>query len=237
MPLALRLCRTAVAILDADGGAITLAYSHLERVTLCATDATARRLEEAQDVVAQGPGPERYRTGTYSRLDVDGDATADARWPVLDSSTVTDLGPLALHAIPLGGGTEGVGVLSLYQSGHGRRLDVEPAGVLGLAVGAALLADAPTQRDAGQGAWDERAQVHQATGMVVAQLGISAEDATALLRAHACTRDTTVGRIAAEALARRLVFSATPTKRSRRHDPRRGPESRGGGRSQQRGPP
>lgn len=209
-PLAMRLCRAAVGILDADGGAVTLAYTHIERVTLCATDATARRLEEIQDVLAQGPGPEAYSTGSYTRLDVDGDTVTDSRWPMLHSSTVADLGALTLHAIPMGRGSESIGVLSLYCTGPGRDIDLESAAVLGLAVGAALLADAPTQSDAGQGGWSERAGVHQATGMVVAQLGIGAEDATALLRAHAFAQDRDLSTVAAEVVSRRLVFSASP---------------------------
>ncbi len=210
VPLPMRLCLTAVSILGGTGGAITLAYTHLERVTLCATDSTARTLEEAQDVLAQGPAPEAYTTGSYTRLDVDSDLTPDPRWPILLTSGVTSLGPLVLHAIPLGSGADSVGVLSVYQSGLEVQLDVAAATVLGLAVGAALLADAPTRSDAGQGEWDERAQVHQATGMVVAQLGIGPADSVALLRAHAYAHDRTLTDVAADVIDRRLVFTSTP---------------------------
>jgi hypothetical protein len=46
-----RVCRAAVGTLDCDGGAITLAYTSVERVTLSATDDTALVVEEAQDVI------------------------------------------------------------------------------------------------------------------------------------------------------------------------------------------
>ena len=39
------------------------------------------------------------------------------------------------------------------------------------------------------GAWSSRAGIHQATGMVIAQLGISPDDALAVLRAHAYAED------------------------------------------------
>ena len=50
-------------LLECDGGAITLAYTLVERVTLCATDDTALIIEETQDVVGQGPGHDAFSTG------------------------------------------------------------------------------------------------------------------------------------------------------------------------------
>lgn len=164
VPFAMRLCPTAVSVLDADGAAITLAYTRLERVTLCATDAMSRRLGEVQNVLAKGPGPEADRAGTYTRPDVDGaDSTSDPRWPMLESSTVTELRPLSLHAIPFGGGSE-------------------------------------------------HAEVHQATGMVVAQMDMDAQDATALLRAHAYAQDRSLSDVAVEVLDQRLAFSGSQEK-------------------------
>ena len=64
--------------------------------------------------------------------------------------------------------------------------------------------------------WSDRAQVHQAVGMVVAQLRVSTEDALAILRAHAFAEGTNLDVIAALILERRLDFThpqvgATPT--------------------------
>jgi hypothetical protein len=211
VPLPDRLCRAAAGILGCDGGAITMAYTLVERVTLCATDDTALLLEEAQDVVGQGPGPEAFTTGAYVRfdlLDVDG---PDPRWPLLESDTLTELAPLVVHALPMGeGGGQPVGVLTLHQHGTDRDIDLDAAQVVARVVAAALLADDPSMQEAGQGPWAERAEVHQATGMVVAQLGVPEGDALALLRAHAYSHDQSVGRTAHEVVARRLTFSATP---------------------------
>ena len=77
-------------------------------------------------------------------------------------------------------------------------------------IAAALVADAPTQHQAGHGPWSERAEVHQATGMVVAQLGLPEEDALALIRAHAYSRDQSVGRTAKDIIEHRLTFSGSP---------------------------
>ena len=197
--------------LGCDGGAITIAYTQVERVTLCATDDTARLLEETQDVVGQGPGPDAFTTGAYARfdlLDVDG---PDPRWPLLESETLTALAPLVVHALPMGeGGDRVIGVLTLHQHGTDRELDLDAASIVARVVAAALLADGPSMQDAGQGPWSERAEVHQATGMVVAQLGVPETDALALLRAYAYSHDQSVAVTAHAVIARILAFSANP---------------------------
>lgn len=208
-----RLCRAAVDTLGCDGGAITMAYTLVERVTLCSTDDTALLLEETQDVVGQGPGPDAFTTGVYARfdlLDVDG---PDPRWPLLESESLTSLAPLVVHALPMAGAGERViGVLTLYQRGTDRDLDLDAAVIVARVTTAAILADGPNRQGSGQGAWSERAEVHQATGMVVAQLGVREDDALALLRAHAYSHDQSVGHTAHDVVARHLTFSANPDR-------------------------
>ena len=210
-PLPERLCRAAATLLECDGGAITLAYTLVERVTLCATDDTALIIEETQDVVGQGPGHDAFSTGMYARfdlLDVDG---PDPRWPLLESDSLTALAPAVIHALPMGP-TESpvIGVMTLYQHGTERDIDLDAALVVARVLAAALVADGPTVHDAGHGPWAERAEVHQATGMVVAQLGVEERDALALLRAHAYSHDQSVGRTARAVVARDLTFTETP---------------------------
>ena len=211
LPLPDRLCRAAASTLGCDGGAITIAYTQVERVTLCTTDSTALLLEETQDVVGQGPGPDAFTTGTYARfalLDVDG---PDPRWPLLESDSLTALAPLVVHALPMGEGEDRViGVLTLHQHGLDRGFDLGAALVVSRVVAAALLADGQILQGAGQGPWSERAVVHQATGMVVAQLGVPEADALALLRAYAYSHDQSLAVTAHAVIARILSFSANP---------------------------
>ena len=207
--LPMRLGRSAARVLECDGAAITMAYTQPERVTLCATDDTALILEEAQDVTGQGPGPDAFTTGDYRQLEL---AEADEHhslWPLLRFDSVPDLAPLVVHALPLGPVGQVVGVLTVYQRGLGRRIDLDTAGVVTKAVTAALLADLPTQAFIDQGPWAERAEVHQATGMVVAQLHIPEADALALIRAHAYSNDQSVGTSAHAIVTRRLRFAAS----------------------------
>lgn len=67
------------------------------------------------------------------------------------------------------------------------------AQLLSDSVGVALLRDEASTSVEGPSSWASRATVHQATGMVIAQLGVSAEDALAVLRAHAFAGDRSLG--------------------------------------------
>ena len=93
-----RLCRAAAATLGCDGGAITIAYTQIERVTLAASDDTARLIEETQDVVGQGPGPDAFTAGAYARFDLVESDGPDPRWPLLESESLTALAPVVVHA-------------------------------------------------------------------------------------------------------------------------------------------
>ena len=55
--------------------------------------------------------------------------------------------------------------------------------------------------------WGNRVEIHQATGMVVAQLDLSATDAFARLRAHAFLEHRLLGDVARDVVARRLRFT------------------------------
>lgn len=210
VPLPSRLCASAARVLECDGGAITMAYTLPERVTLATTDDTALILEDAQDVTGQGPGPDAFTAGSYRRLDLVEIDALDERWPLLRFDSVPLLAPIVVHAVPLSSREAVIGVITVYQRGAGRRIDLDAAAVVARAVAAALVADVPTHLAADQGPWAERAEVHQATGMVVAQLGIPEGDALALIRAHAYSHDQSVGTSAQAVVTQKLRFSASP---------------------------
>ena len=56
-----------------------------------------------------------------------------------------------------------------------------------------------------------RAEIHQATGMVLVQLGVSAIDALARLRAYAFVHQRLLIDVAHDVVARRLVFAPDMT--------------------------
>ncbi len=207
-PMAHRLCRSATSLLGADGAAITLAYTGAHRVTLCVTDERAARLEDLQDLLGEGPGPTAYRTGRRVHVLV-GDG--DHRWPRFDASAHQALGSINVHAIPIRPDHATLGVFTCHlQPGQKLLLSMGTAQFLADAVGVALLRDPLAQSVGGQdgdGPWSSRSRIHQATGMVVAQLGIQPGDALALLRAHAFAQDATLDEIATSVTDRVLDFS------------------------------
>lgn len=207
-PLALRLCVACVRLVGADGAAITLACTRPERLTLCATDQTAARLEDLQDVTGQGPGPDAYRTGVAVITSLG--RSAAARWPLFAQPALAAIGQGRLCSLPIRPDSEVLGVLTFYQTGR-RPLhyELDEIQFLANALGVALLQDPASHAEIKTGPWTSRAQVHHATGMVIAQLGIPPEDALALLRAHAYAHATSLNDIAAQVTSRQLDFSLT----------------------------
>jgi hypothetical protein len=207
-PLPLRLCLACARLVDADGAAVTLAYTQTERVTLCVTDETAARLEDLQDILGQGPGPDAYRTGETVATSLG--SPAAARWPVFNQAAQAAVGQADLYSFPIRPDGEVLGVLTLHQTvPRPLRYELDEVEFLANALGVAVLHDPGSRTEASIGPWASRAQVHQATGMVIAQLGIGPEDALAMLRAHAFAHTTSLDVIAAQVTSRRLDFTLT----------------------------
>jgi hypothetical protein len=210
-PLSLRMCQACAGILGMDGGSLTLAYADEERVTLCATDEWSARLEDLQEVIGEGPSYDAYQERLIHRLLVDG--ALELRWPLLSDAIKDGLGRCAVYAIPIKPGPQTMGVATFYQHQVSPMLiDEVEAQVLIDAVGVALVKDPDVLDDdshAKAESWNSRAQVHQATGMVMAQLSISSDDSIALLRAHAYAHRQSLAGTSADIIARRLDFRTT----------------------------
>ena len=207
-PLMSRLCQASVALLQVDGCALTLAYNEPQRVTLCATDPTAEELEDLQDVLSEGPGPDAYETGRPVVVEMGGDDVE--RWPLFAESARRTIERGSIYAFPIHPGNEVLGVLTFYQQVTrplGRTMTISQ--FLADAIGAAILREPDLDSELAEQSWSSRARVHQATGMVVAQLGITVDDALALLRAHAYAHDEHLVEIAEDVVGRRLDFRVT----------------------------
>jgi hypothetical protein len=212
-PLPARLCQAASVILGADGAAVTLCYTESTRLMVCATDDIAAKLEDLQDVLGEGPGPDAYITGRMVRAALG--ERPSRRWPAFAAAAHAELGPVAISAIPIQPGIDVLGVLTLYQLPV-RALAKEPtvAQFVADTLGAVLLRDGGLQEDMGNGPRSSQAQVHQAAGMVIAQLGVGPEDALALLRAHAYAGGASMAVIARAVVERRLDFSLEDDSRA-----------------------
>ncbi len=204
--LTARLCEAGRRMLDADGASMTLDYTGNGRLMVHATDDLSAKLDDLQDVVGEGPSFEAAVTGevVVARL---GDGDED-RW-ALFSDRLNDLKFVGtLVAVPLRADLAVLGVLSLHRRGPDQDADLVSARFLGATVGTALLQDPRVGRpdQVSKEAWATRSQIHQATGMIVAQVGVRTEDAMALLRGHAFARNTTLLDVARDIVERRVNF-------------------------------
>ncbi|MFC6148944.1 MULTISPECIES: GAF and ANTAR domain-containing protein [Mumia] len=208
-PLSRRLCRSYRTLAGADGAAITVHYESANRVTLCATNEVADQLEDLQEVLGEGPGHTASTSGQIERCEVPGDAPS--RWPLFVEAAREIVESALVVAVPMHSDTSVLGVITLYQSPQSRtplslaRHDLQ---FLADVVGTALVNDQDAAApDLAGGPWASRARIHQATGMVVAQMKVSPEDALAVLRAHAFGQQSTLSDIASAVVERRITFS------------------------------
>jgi ANTAR domain len=122
-----------------------------------------------------------------------------------------------MFARPLQWGTINLGALVLYRFSVGSLSKAQWRDVLDMADLAVLImlrfGAAPDVMSAG---WlnlsaGARAEIHQATGMVLAQLGVGAQEAMARMRAHAFAEERLLVDVARDVVTRRLHFSPDMT--------------------------
>ncbi len=212
------VCAAAVAGTGVDGAGVTVMTSPTVLDTVHATDRVAGDLEEWQLTFGQGPCLDAFTGGGPVLVGDLDSAESAARWPVFTPAAL-DSGARAVFALPLQVGAIRVGVLDLYRSRPGGLSTHELADALAFADTAGMLlldAAAGTQPDTADLAWQRddptahQAEVHQATGMILVQLGVSAEAAFARLRAYAYAHDRRLGDVARDVVARRLRFTPDP---------------------------
>jgi hypothetical protein len=175
------------------------------RDTVHATDRVAGELEEWQLAFGQGPCVDAFAAGGPVLVMDLGLPGYSARWPAFTPAALGS-GARALFALPMWIGAVRLGVLDLYRSRPGALSPLELSDALAFADTAGMLlldgeSDDPTEH---------QAQVHQATGMILAQLAVNAETAFARLRAYAYAHDRRLGDVARDVVERRLRFDPDP---------------------------
>jgi hypothetical protein len=208
--LAEQICRACVAGLGVDGAAISVLTATRLRETLWASDATAELLEDLQFSLGEGVCIEAAMTGRPVHVPDVSDIAQTSRWPIYAAAVVERADVGAVFALPLQWGSITVGVLDLYRRAPGLLSQEQSRDALSAADAAALmllgLRTDPGDDVAWDLSWSNRAEIHQATGMVVVQLGISAADAFARLRACAFAEQRLLADVARDVVARRVHF-------------------------------
>lgn len=206
-----RVCALCVRRLSLCAASVALISAPQSRGALAVAGRLSGQVEDLQFALGEGPCVEAFDHGVPA-LEPDLAAGGLARWPGFARAALA-LGVRAAFAVPLQVGAARIGALDLARDTPGPLADVELAEVLTLAdvttsavlflqAGAPNGALGAALRQAGS----ERIAVHQATGMVSAQLGIPVADALARLRAFAIAAERSLDGVAADIVARRLRF-------------------------------
>jgi hypothetical protein len=214
--LAAGICHACTEGLDVDGAAISMLTTTDARGTLFATDATAEMLEELQFTLNEGACMEAGTDGNPVLVpDICG-YTEQARWPVFIAAVLEQTDARALFALPLQWGAVNLGVLDLYRRAPGVLTEDQQRDAISAAeIAALMLLDQVPDPVGGRGTWFDttvlsRAEVHQATGMVLVQLDVSAAEALARMRGHAFAEGRLLIDVARDVVGRRLAFARDP---------------------------
>lgn len=207
----LRVCQAAVHALPFDGASITVMSDADHQEPLCATNQAARRIDELQFELGEGPGIEAHASGR-SVLVYDLAEPVEDQWPVFARAVSGSLAR-RMYAIPLEAGRARIGTLCF----HG--LTLERMGVND-AANALLTADVAawavvgvmtrgTAQDANdwlEGSSLRWADVHHATGIIGCQMQVPVGTALTCLRAHAFAHDRSLSDVAHDVVKGTLRF-------------------------------
>lgn len=195
-----RLCRATRRSLTASGAGVSVMTDVGVHGVTAASDTVSSALEDLQFTLGEGPCIDAHG----SQLPVlvpDLDVGAVDRWPAY-APAARERGVRAVFAFPMHAGATGVGVLDVYRERSGRMSGdfVAQAETFAELAGMMLL----RTDDDSDLALGSRAEVHQAQGMLMVQLGVSLDEALLRLRAYAFARNMPISDVARAIVGRAL---------------------------------
>jgi len=205
-----QFCDEIAAAAAVDGAALTIVSTTGGRLFVHSTDAMSFDLDELQFSLGEGPCIEAVATGAPVFANALTAMATIERWPGF-ATAATALGAGAEYAFPLLHAGVSVAVLQTYRRQPG---PLQPAHI---EAAAALLASFRIRilRELVERLSDvsvvpagvrDRAEVHQATGMVAVQLDLDVDAALARLRAEAFANDMPVVMLAHDVVDRQFRF-------------------------------
>lgn len=204
------LCAPFLEQLPVTGVAVTMFGATAAASLISASDRLSARLDELQFDLGEGPRWEALRT----RLPV---LVPDVRshpysWPVFNKA-ILDTEVAAMFVFPLTLGALDLGTVELHHTEPGNLSysDHTTAAVLAGHTAWHLLRRILSVNSSSDASEDNdlmsRREIHQATGMVLAQAGTTAAEALLLLRAHAFANALTLREAADAVLLGGLSFA------------------------------
>lgn len=205
-----RVCVACAEALSVTGAGIILMAGNEQRTSLGASDEVEGVIEEAQFTLGEGPCVDAARLAVPVHAP-DLTAPGHTRWPTFSARAI-DAGVAAIFALPLQVGPARIGAMNLYCVRPGPLSQSQLTTALAMAdlVAHAILdlqAHTPTEGLApGLASVPFRAQVHQATGRISAQLDVGVAEALVRLRAYSYAHDRTIDDVAATVVSGALRF-------------------------------
>ena len=206
------LCDPFLRVLPVTGISISTLGAPFGSETVCASDEQAARLDELQFDLGEGPCWDAMST-RRPVLTPDLRGAVPSSWPVFLQS-LSDAPVGALYAFPLALGSLDIGAVDVYSRQPGALSDAQIVDTVALASIVALqvlrrtLSAQTLKPDAEADDGYSRRVVHQATGMVLAQLGLSAADALLVIHGYAFSHGRSVREVAVDVVGRRLDFTS-----------------------------
>ncbi len=202
------VCRSATGLLRMSGAAVVL-MGEDTFPSVASVYGVSVTVQDLEFTLGEGPASDAYANGKPVLLDDVG--SFSGRWPQF-TRALAGTGIQSLYALPLQLGAIKLGVLVLYRDQRGVLEGDELSAAL-------LVADLVTNQvlDIQAGAvseslaWglevdDYRAVVHQATGMVSAQLDCAIGEALVRLRGRAFAAERPIDQVAADVVTGLLRF-------------------------------
>ncbi len=203
------LCAASADVIGVRGAGVVLLSERRTLGNVCVSDAVIQVVEDTQYVLGEGPCVDAFQSRQPVLV---ADLAADERWPEFRRGALA-AGMQAAFGFPLLVGPSCIGALDLFNDHPGALTDEQRANALAVAhVAARTVLGWQATAEPGLLAWqleqvsENRAVVHQASGMISVQAEMSVGDAMALLRASAFAEDRPIGDIASDVVAGRLRF-------------------------------
>jgi GAF domain-containing protein len=206
----LRICRAAAEALAASGTGMSVFTPDAVRGVCAASDPRSELIEELQFVLGEGPCIDAFES-RRPVLVADLATHATARWPMY-TPAVYGHGVRAVFAFPLQIGGARLGVFDVFRDQEGELSAEQLTDALTFAdVTVAVLLDEQDGLGRADGAGiadavEYRAELFQAQGMVMVQIGGTISEAMVRMRAYAYAESRSLSDIARDIVAGRLSF-------------------------------
>ena len=206
-----RLCDVCADVSGMSGAGIMMMSGDVQRGSLCTTNTVSALIEELQFSLGEGPCLDAFHH-EEPVLEPDLANPDERRWMAFTGPAL-DAGVRAIFGFPISIGTVKLGALNLYRDAPGALSQQQHSDCLTLAdIVCRSVIMMQAHATPGQLAQEFEAGaefellVHQASGMVAAQLGASVGQALIRMQAHAFGNDTTLRSVARAVVGRNLRF-------------------------------